>query len=113
MNNIEQVIKQRQYLLGQIDELNIQVKELTRQLTEAIGVGQSISAGGYRVSVATRRTFKSDIAQQLLDKKRVSKKEQANLCRPTTLDGAKVKVMYPEIWEQSVVESDPYLRVSE
>jgi len=110
--DIEQIVKQRQYVQGQIEDLKEELAALNGEIITALeGSVGAQDIGGYKVSVSTKRTFKSDVAAQLLERKRLTKKELAALQKPAQLDGAKVKVLYPDVYDKAAVESAPYVTI--
>lgn len=107
----EQLIKERQYILGQIDELKHKLDAINAQIIGELGDGFKGDIAGYRVAVSRRASFKADIAEQLFKTKRITKKQREAVLKPATLDSAKVKIMFPDIYEQACVVSDPYVTI--
>lgn len=109
--NLNELVKQRQELQAEIKDLQERVAAINATITRELGAGYAGTIAGYSVSVGTRRTFQSKIAEKLLDKQKLSKKAREALLKPATYDSAKVKALYPDIWEKSLTESDPFVTV--
>lgn len=87
------------------DALDARAKQLRAQLAEGRAPGDTITApdGTPLYKVATRRTFKPDLAEATLPGDVIP-----HVTR-TTIDGAAVKRLSPALWEACTVESAPHL----
>lgn len=109
----ETLIKQRQALQQEINELKRQLDAVNAQIVQELGIGFKGNIAGYRVNVSARSMFKPAIATQIMDRRRIAKKDRAALYKEPVLDSTKVKVMYPDIYEESCVLSDPFVVVKD
>ena len=107
----ETLIKQRQALQQEIAELTAQLNTLNSQIIQELGTGFNGDIAGYHVNVSTRSTFKPAIATQIMDRRKITKKDRAALYKEPALDPTKVKVMYPDVYKESCVVSDPFVVV--
>lgn len=113
MENIENIVTQRQRLIAQRAEIDNEIKLLSSQIVDTLGVFEgSQEIAGYSVSVGTKRTFKPAIAEQMLAKKRMNKAVRESLYKQE-LDAKKVKALFPDIYAEAQVEGATFPTVRE
>ena len=84
---LEQLIKQRQSLKDEQDEIN-----------------GKINVGHWSVTARRTKRYKSDLASQIMAKKKMSKALREQLYKAPEYDPAKLKALYPQEWEAARVE---------
>lgn len=108
MNNLDALVAQRARLTETIYEATEARKEIDRQITDLLSVGDSYSDGEYRATVTTRTTFSEARAQAALKGKRLDRGVRDAIF-VQRIDGKALKTLLPEVWAESVTTSDPYV----
>lgn len=113
MENIEQLVEQRQRLVAQKAELEAEIARVSEQIVDDLGEFQgSQEIAGYRVTVTTKSTFKAAVAEQMLAKKRMNKQVRESLYEKK-LDAKKVKAMFPDLYADASAKGATYVTVRE
>lgn len=109
--NMQALVERRQELKAQVAELQDAIKDIDYQIQAELG-GElgSLQVGQYAVSVAVKRTFQASRVEDYLPAS-LTKKEREALKKPAQYDSAKVKAMYPEVYEASCSVSAPFVTV--
>lgn len=103
---LEQLIKQRQSLKDEQDEINSKLNALNAQIAgilESEGLSK-INVGHWSVTARRTKRYRSDIASQIMAKKKMSKALREQLYKAPEYDPAKLKALYPQEWEAARVE---------
>lgn len=103
---LEQLVKQRQALKDEQDEINGKISALNAQIAgilEAEGLSK-INVGHWSVTARRTKRYRSDIASQIMAKKKMSKALREQLYKAPEYDPAKLKALYPQEWEAARVE---------
>jgi hypothetical protein len=97
---------QLQAIEATIEDLQAKADQLRAILTTINPPGSVYQLPGvgpvYKI-MAGRRTFKPDLATQLLDPATI------NACTVPKLDGAKLRTLDPALWESCCTTGNPYL----
>lgn len=111
MENIEQLVEQRQRLIAQKADLENEIARVSQLIVDDLGEFQgSQEIAGYNVAVTTKMTFKAAIAEQMLAKKRMNKQVRESLYE-RKLDSKKVKAMFPDIYADASVKGATFVTV--
>lgn len=81
--------------------------EIHQKIMEIMPSGDYTGDNG-KVKVTTRKTFKADIATQLIDEAKLPKKDLDRLFNKS-LNRKMLSALYPDIEQQAMVESAPYI----
>ena len=103
---LEQLVKQRQALKDEQDEINGKINALNAQIAgilESEGLSK-LNVGHWSVTARRTKRYKSDLASQIMAKKKISKSLREQLYKAPEYDPAKLKALYPKEWEAARVE---------
>lgn len=106
------LLEQRARLTQNQAEIRERLADINREIINLMPVGETVATEDGTARVATKKTFKPALAEQMIAKQvksgKISDTERDMLYKPT-LDNAKVKALFPGIYDAASVESDPYV----
>lgn len=106
---LEAIIQRMAQIRKTKQELEEEQKTLNHQLLNLTGGQKTTIQGTYgSIVVTTRTSFKPSIAEQLLNKKRLSAKEKERYY-DKVINRKMVEANFSDIAEQANVESEPYV----
>ena len=103
---LELIIKQRQALKDEQDEIKAKLDDLNDQIAEimeAEGLSK-IDVGHWSVTANRTKRYNSSIAKQIVDKKKMPKAVRETLYKDAEYDPKKLKAMFPKEWEAARIE---------
>ena len=106
------LMEERARLAEEQAAIRERLEEVNRQIISLLPIGETVATDSGTLRVATKKTFKGSIAEQMIARRvkagDISEEEQ-NMLYKQTLDPAKVKALFPGIYDSASVESDPFV----
>ena len=106
------LLEERARLAEEQAAIRERLDEVNRQIIDLLPVGETVATENGTARVATKKTFKGAIAEQMIARRVKSgdiSVEERDMLYKQMLDAPKVKALFPGIYDSASVESDPFV----